>query len=366
MIQRILLGFYCYHCSIDKAHIQILSINLGYREFLCMEQTSRRVNEARSIATEQFTGMSELLMEMSEEIADFEKIDHKTTQTVANILKDQGIHFSGISCFLDRFDHMIIDLYLDELPEKSQLCELTEIMSESIDRQLEPPSITRANRSYKISFFEVASLRIDFSAVQTSPNGNSYCGDSYDFFMDGKGFAHMLLSDGMGNGDRAAVDSLMTCSTMKRLLQTGFGFKSTLKLLNLSFAIKSKEESLATIDTCTIDLYTGIVKFVKAGATYSYVSSKGTIREVECSSLPIGIIQGITFDSKELKLSKGDVIVMVTDGVTASGTDWVGCELKLHIKKSANEIAKKILESAKKRSDSSHKDDITVLVSKII
>ena len=350
-------------CKIEKL---VGAINLGYREFLCMEQTARRVNEARSIATEQFSGMSELLMEMSEEIADFEKVDHETTQIVASILKDYGINFSGISCFLDRFDHLIIDLYLDELPEKTQLCEMAEIISQSIDRQLEVPSITRANKSYKISFFEVASLRIDFSAVQTSPSGNTYCGDSYDFFMDGKGFAHMLLSDGMGNGDRAAVDSVMTCSTMKRLLQTGFGFKSTLKLLNLSFAIKSKEESLATIDTCTIDLYTGMVKFVKAGATYSYVSSKGSIKEIPCSSLPIGIIQGIAFDSKELKLSKGDVIVMVTDGVTAAGTDWVSCELKAHIKQSSKEIANKIMEGAKKRSDCGHADDITVLVSKII
>ena len=350
-------------CKIEKL---IQAINLGYREFLCMEQTARRVNEARSIATEQFSGMSELLMEMSEEIADFEKIDYETTQTVSNILKDYGINFSGISCFLDRFDHLIIDLYLDKLPDKTCLYELTEIISQSINRQLEVPSITRANKSYKISFFEVASLKVDFSAVQISPNGNAHCGDSYDFFMDGKGFAHMLLSDGMGNGDRAAVDSVMTCSTMKRLLQTGFGFKSTLKLLNLSFAIKSKEESLATIDTCTIDLYSGMVKFVKAGATYSYVSSKGTIKEIPCSSLPIGIIQGIAFDSKELKLSKGDVIVMVTDGVTASGTDWVRGELKSHIKNSSKEIANKILEAAKKRSDCSHADDITVLVSKII
>lgn len=344
----------------------IQSINLGYRDFLCKEQTSRRINEARSIATEQFTGMSDLLMEMSKELADFEKIDSKTTNLVKNILKDKGIEYSGISCILDRFDHLTIDLYLDELPPKNEIYSIVEVISESIGRPLELPTIIKANKSYKISFFEIASLSVDFAVMQTLPNGNSCCGDSYDFFMDSKGFAHMLLSDGMGNGSRAAVDSLMTCSTMRRLIQTGFGFNSTLKLLNLSFAIKSKEESLATIDTCTIDLYTGKTKFVKAGATSSYIVRRGNVTEFGCTSLPIGIIQGINFDSKELKLSKGDIIVMVTDGATSSGTEWISDELKLIYNRNADQIAKKIIESAKKRSDPKHIDDITILVSKLI
>lgn len=344
----------------------IQSINLGYRDFVCKEQTSRRINEARSIATEQFTGMSDLLMEMSKELSDFEKIDSETTNVIKNILKDRGIEYSGVSCILDRFDHLTIDLYLDELPPKNEICSIARTISEFIGRQIELPTIIKANKSYKISFFEIASLSVDFAVMQTLPNGNSCCGDSYDFFMDGKGFAHMLLSDGMGNGSRAAVDSLMTCSTMRRLIQTGFGFNSTLKLLNLSFAIKSKEESLATIDTCTIDLYTGKTKFIKAGATSSYVIRRGKVTEFGCTSLPIGIIQGINFDTKELKLSKGDVIVMVTDGATSSGTEWISSELKLIYNQNSNEIAKTIINSAKRRSDPKHIDDITVLVSKII
>ena len=184
--------------------------------------------------------------------------------------------------------------------------------------------------------------------------------------MDGKGYAHLILSDGMGNGKRAAVDSLMTCFTLRKLIETGFGFNSTLKLLNLSFSIKSKEESLATIDTCTIDLYSGCVKFVKAGATVSYLSIGGKISKYASTSLPIGIIQGVSFDSKEFKLSRGDVIVMVSDGAVATDFDWISKELELMLSKSAQAIAQKLLELAKKQSDPNHKDDITVLVAKLV
>lgn len=342
------------------------SINFFYKDFLCKEQTSRRVNEARSIASEQFTGMSELLMEMGEEISDIVRVDEKSALIVKNILRDRGSEANGISCLLDKFDHLTIDIYLDELPDKMEMRYLTDIISDEIDRQFEFPTTTKANGKYRISFFEAASLSVDFAAVQTSPKGNAYCGDSYDFFMDTRGFAHMILSDGMGNGDRAAVDSLMTCSTMRRLLQTGFGFGSAFKLLNLSFAIKSNDESLATIDICTIDLYTGKTKFVKAGATSSYIKKRGHITEFASTSLPIGIIHGLKYDKEEIKLSKGDIVVMVTDGATSSGLDWIAAELKLVKEQSAKQIADEILKSAKKRSNPEHIDDITVLVSKII
>ena len=124
----------------------------------------------------------------------------------------------------------------------------------------------------------------------------------------------------MGNGKRAALDSLMTCSTLRKFIESGFGFNSALKLLNLSFAIKSKEETLATVDSCTIDLYTGEAKFIKAGATSSYINTKGRIIRFNSKSLPIGIIQGIRFDTEEILLSRGDVVVMFLDGAMA--VDW--------------------------------------------
>ena len=342
------------------------AVNFEYKDFICKKQTSRRVNEAREVAAQQFTGMAELLVEMSQEILEIERIDHEVFEVVSVIFKEESINVDGLFCFMDKFDRLIIDVYLNSLPAKEELKKIAYLISVAIDKDIEFPSITRAKSSFKLSFFEAATLKVDFSVKQASPNGNGCCGDSYDFFMDGKGFAHMLLSDGMGSGKRAAIDSLMTCFTMRKLIETGFGFNSTLKLLNLSFSIKSKEESFATIDTCTIDLYSGMVKFVKAGATASYISSGGEICEYVSTSLPIGIIQGVSFDSKEFKLKKGDAIIMVSDGATASGFDWITDQLKVILKQNSQFIAKKLLDEAKKRCNPKHKDDITVMVAKII
>lgn len=340
-------------------------LNFAYKEYLCNEQNSRRINEARAIAAEQFSGMVELLYELSGEVASIKSIDSKNSNIIKNILKSNDIVFKGIFCFLDEFQRLTVDVYVDLLMDKDKLEKLTLIISRAIGKDMEFPTVTKAFQNYKISFFESAVLGVDFAAVQATADGGKYCGDTYDYFMDGRGFAHIILSDGMGSGKRASLDSLMTCSTLRKFIEAGFGFNSALKLLNLSFAIKSKEESLATIDTCTIDLYTGQTNFLKAGATTSYIFSRGYVTQLHSKSLPIGIIQGIGFDSENVTLFKGDVIVMLSDGVICD-PEWISKTLKSLYTKNAKDIASELLKMAKTFEDKDHLDDITVLVAKII
>lgn len=349
-------------CKIDEF---ISSVNNGYRDYLSKEQAARRVGEARQIAAEQFSGISQMLLEMSEEISDVVHFDEEAAVVIRNLMRDRGIECDNISCLVDRFERMTIDLYFQQEPDLRELEDLTGLISDRLEREFELPNYVAAERRYRLSYYETAALQVDFAAAQLPKMGNRYCGDSYDFFMDSKGFAHLLLSDGMGTGSRAAVDSTMTCSTIRRLLQTGFGFGAAFKLMNLSFAVKSREESLATVDACTIDLYTGMTRFVKAGAASSFVKIGNRVTEFTSSSLPIGIIQGVPYDSDQTRLGKGDIIVLVSDGVSISGGDWLAEELKLICKKTAKEIANALCQSARKRELPEHSDDITVLVAKL-
>ena len=260
----------------------------------------------------------------------------------------------------------MIDVYLNNILNKTKLEKIREEICDLLDKNISYSSFIKAGESFKISFFEETEFSIEFSVEQAAVGKNKYCGDSYQYFVDERGYAHIILSDGMGNGKRAALDSLMTCSTLRKFIESGFGFNSALKLLNLSFAIKSKEETLATVDSCTIDLYTGEAKFIKAGATSSYINTKGRILRFNSKSLPIGIIQGIRFDSEEVLLSKGDVVVMVSDGATAVDLDWISNVLKEISKKDTKYIAKYILDLEKQKEDKAHLDDITVIVFKII
>lgn len=349
-------------CQLDGF---INSVNQNYKDYLMKEQTARRVSEARMVAIEQFSGISDMLMEMSKELSDIAAIDSEAAVKVGCVLQDRGHITNEICCFLDRFDHMTIDIYLDKGLRKSEVADLTAELSDELDREFELPTSIRMKERTRLSFYECASFRVDFGAFQISNDGEKYCGDSYDYFMDSKGFAHMILSDGMGSGSHAAIDSTMTCSTLRRLIQSGFGFESAFKLMNLSFFVKSREESLATVDVCSLDLYTGRAHFIKAGAASSFAVRGNRVIEISSNSLPIGIIQGIRYDENEMRFNSGDIIVLLSDGVLMSGKEWIAAEIELHRSESASKIAKALCEGASKRWIDGHSDDVTVMVSKI-
>lgn len=349
-------------CQLDT---YIQSINHNYKDYLARENAARRISEARLVAIEQFEGIANMLCEMSTELSEVASVDSHAGETVRQVFDHNGYRMAEAGCVLDRYGRMCIDVYLDEEPRHNDLPVICNQITDQLDREFELPSRMRADGRTKLSFFEKANLSVDFHAAQISNNNNKYCGDSFEQFMDSKGFVHLILSDGMGSGSHAALDSTMTCSIVHRLIKAGFGFESAFKLINLSFLVKSREESLATLDVCSIDLYTGEAEFIKAGAASSFVLRDKRVTKVESSSLPIGIIQGIGFDRYHIKLGAGDIVALVSDGALATGEDWLGSELQLLRDRPAEEIAKRLCSEAERRRIDGHSDDVTVLVAKI-
>ena len=59
------------------------------------------------------------------------------------------------------------------------------------------------------------------------------------------------------------------------------------------------------------------------------------------------------------KLSAGDIILMMSDGATLDGTDWIANELEC-FEGSAKALCELIANEAKRRRLDGHSDDITV------
>ena len=75
----------------------------------------------------------------------------------------------------------------------------------------------------------------------------------------------MILCDGMGTGRPAAVDGNLAAELTARLLKAGFTAELAARLVNVALALKSDEESGATLDLVSVDLYTGTARLFKAG-----------------------------------------------------------------------------------------------------
>ncbi len=133
----------------------------------------------------------------------------------------------------------------------------------------------------------------------------------------------MILCDGMGTGRPAAVDGNLAAELTARLLKAGFTAELAARLVNVALALKSDEESGATLDLVSVDLYTGTARLFKAGAAPGFLVHGGKARAVGEASLPMGILGGVSGQSRVVHLAAGDYVVLVL-GRPAGRRPWLG------------------------------------------
>ncbi len=334
-----------------------------YSEFAAKTAAENRIDEVRKVVTDQFGGMSSMLKDLSRDFSADEKYDNFYAEKAVSALKNIDIIISECCSKTDSFGRITIELKLNKsvntVINKMQVMRL---VSNACDREFDIPNISNVSGETFITLTEKPLLSIETGIAQSTANGGNLCGDAYNFFKDNRGHFLMVLSDGMGTGGRAAVDGAMASGLISRLIKSGFGFECSLNILNSSMIFKSTDESLATIDIASVDLFTGETKLLKAGAAPTLVRRGGKTGKAESSSLPVGILRGVHFDSADIKMKVGDIVLLMSDGALSDGTDWIRRELENFEDGTAADLAEHICEKAKRRQDENHQDDITVLV----
>ncbi len=333
-----------------------------YSDYAARMSAESRIEEVRSVVSDQFEGISDMLCDLAADFDSDERFDNAAALAAANALKNLDIRIDECCSRIDRFGRMTLELKLKKNKETVlNKLHIMKLLSLSCERDFDIPNISEVGQDVYITLSEHAAFTVDIGIHQSSAAGCSLCGDSYNYFNDGKGHFIMVLSDGMGTGGRAAVDGAMASGLMSRLLKAGFGYDCSLRILNSSMLFKSTDESLATMDIASIDLYTGMTELYKAGAAPTLVRRTGRAGKAESTSLPVGILREIGFDRAAIKLRIGDILLLMSDGATNDGTDWIKTELESWRDGSAEALAEHICSCAKRRRGDRREDDITVM-----
>lgn len=162
---------------------------------------------------------------------------------------------------------------------------------------------------------------IDVGIYCTARSGNSVSGDSRLIYDLGGGRTLIVLGDGMGSGERAAVESRFATTMFKELMVAGMSQRSAVEVVNSLMLIRRKDESFSTLDVAVVDTARRHVEFTKMGSCPSYIKSGKRVRRISSPSLPIGILPGLDFDTVKCAVYPGDIILMISDGVLGPGED---------------------------------------------
>ena len=207
---------------------------------------------------------------------------------------------------------------------------------------------------------------VNISLFQEPCRGQKVCGDTVIHFQRENSY-FVILCDGIGSGQAARDISSLSAQLFAEFLGSGIDKKSTVNIINSALALNSDQESFSSADILEIDLFTGKAEFFKIGCAQSFIKRGNKISEISSRSLPVGILENIEFEPQSFDIMPGDIILMVSDGISeAAGgimkNDWIK-RILLSDADGGEALAKRFIEGA--RSRSAYSDDMTSIVIKI-
>ena len=350
--------------SLQSRCIRIMSLcdsfNKNYSSYSARLGAEGRINEMRKITADQFDTVCEMLDDLLDDLQKGSKVLAGKSEALKNSLEDLGAD-AFVNCYEDEDLNMMVNVTVNKECKVSEK-EIKDCVERVAEREFSSPAVIVGEKEKNIMLWESPLYSAECVYHQLPSAESEMCGDCFDSFYDGKGNFVSVLSDGMGTGSRAAIDGAMTASVFSRLIVSGFSFPCALRLVNSAMLVKSRDESLATLDILKINLYNGQSVIYKAGATVSLLYRKGKVSEIKKSAMPIGILRQAEFATVRGGLKEDDVIVMMSDGAADTSIE----EIKAYIKQNgfSYDLPEKLCAIAKSRNVTRH-DDITVAVVKI-
>lgn len=338
-----------------------------YRAWVSREEDRLLSSRMRSVVTDQFDGLALALEGVGAAMGEIGAGDRVLAAKVKELFLDARMEPQGAVCWKNRQGRTVIKVTVPRYKlTRAVPAELMKELGAVTDLRFGCPVLSDGGRWAQYTFYERAPYAAEYGAYQITSGGNKLCGDSYRFLTLQGGAAHLVLSDGMGSGGGAAVDSTMAAALITRLLEAGLGYESALHLVNSALAVKSGEESLATVDGVRIDLYTGQMELYKAGAAPTVVVRDGHSLTVDSNSLPAGILTQVSFERSDISLGVGDLVVLLSDGATTQGSEWIARMAEEEKPGDLNEFCKKVANTARLRRSDGREDDITVLCCRLV
>ena len=207
------------------------------------------------------------------------------------------------------------------------------------------------------------------------------CGDLTESFITDSSYFYSLISDGMGSGGEAAFTAGVCGMFIEKMLCAGNRADVTLRMLNnviRSENLGFESECSATVDLLELDLMSGSASFIKSGAAPTYIGRAGTVYKVSSRSMPVGIIKDADIKINKFDVKRGDIIIMMSDGVCEGGEDcpWLVellcsyMEANKGVEQEGGDACEDIkcrvlAEAAKRSAERDERDDISVSVTVI-
>ncbi|MCD7725398.1 MAG: SpoIIE family protein phosphatase [Clostridiales bacterium] len=342
----------------------------------------RKLQENQELLAENLKEMAHIMSEVAKETCRYRPMGERRFRQMSRILRESGISLRNF--FETEHEDGHVEFSLTMKYESSKYRKLGESEHISIEDVADFISVAMNMRlcaasntsmyltdNYHTYYFqEEPAYHLLTGVAKAVKETEKISGDNYSFYEADTGKMMVLLSDGMGSGEKACEDSRRVIEVMESFLAAGFRMEAAVQMINGALAAAGPEQNMSTLDLCDINLYTGECGFVKAGAACTYIKRGRLVERLSAQNLPLGVFGQIQAERMDRTLQNGDYIVMMSDGVLDALSQGIGEEVLTEMigrmdYASPGEIANQILTYCIKQSNGQIRDDMTVLVTGI-
>lgn len=324
------------------------------------------VDNSKLLISDQLEGVSTLMKTLAGEVDTMISMDNAKEKRIIEELSSNNIICTDALVYERDARTMMATLVVRE--EDVNKLKLQSIASKVCGNKMAINDVYPTEKAGLMAVNLKTAPRFDciFGLASTVKSGGVSSGDRHSIErLDGDKFI-FAICDGMGSGEKAGEKAETAIGLIENFYKAGFPSDIILSSVNRLMNLE-KEEIFSSIDIVVVDLKEGVGDFIKMGAASSYIRGEDGCKIIECSSLPVGVIDNAKPMTKKVVFQDKDFIVLCSDGINDSfGKDSDFKDFLLTIKTSnPQEYAEEILQKALSVNNGYAVDDMTVIVVKI-
>lgn len=334
--------------------------NKALEELLKQRELVQSASGMRSLVKAQSGGAAGVLKSLSYELSERVCFKSGREKAIFEALCLDGLIPSAVVCVGEEELHLIFT------DKNADVKKAERVISRSLGKPMAIVRRTDIGRGVACTYKRRPKFDAAFGVVGRKKDGSLQSGDTHSLTKIGEGRFLVALCDGMGSGEAARDGSALAIELVEALASAGLNAEAVASVSNDMLSLCSGE-SFSTLDMAIIDLYAGICDLLKVGAAFGLVVTAEGVKVIENSALPLGIIEELAPSTCAIDLRGGEIIVLMSDGVTDAFFSSAEIVDFLEREKCANPqgLAEKILMRAIENSGGAAEDDMTCVAVKI-
>ncbi len=327
-----------------------------------------RMAQNRQVIAGQMEQVGQLLGELAEDMLHIRPVSGELEEEICKGLSSMNVSVKNLAFYENKEGRMEVHMLAGTVRGRLATAkEAAGVLAEITGKPFVVSAESRhviPHKETRLVFQEDTSFHAVTGVARIPKEGEEISGDTFTCLYLPNGELLLALSDGMGSGEEAMEESQTVIELLEQMTEAGFSKIAAMKLINSLYLPEDDNTSYATADVSILNLYEGTCQFVKNGAAATWIRHEREVERVEGQSLPVGILQEAEPYFGKSRISSGDYVIMMTDGVSDAFAqrekEWEQFLLRCRAV-NPQEMAEQILEEAVSCQDTV-KDDMSVIV----